>query len=834
MKRIVGVDLGTSCTMIKVKAYPDAIAATASLDCKAVLFTQQRMAFAPTLIRERGENRWYGYEAEQNPVKDSTMYQNFKTDLRRPDPQVRERAIALTEDFFGFLYRSYAEKRQYLFDMAADASEEETLVSYPTQWDNAQREIMLSAARKAGFLNVKGMDKATASVHCILNEEKIELIDKGLLQADKPLTALVIDMGAGAAELAFVRLTLDGGLKTEILGTWPPTESMNLFVGSQMDEKLLEWLEQWLIDSGANRNTAIGIVEEQRSAIKHWKKTELSPRLKSGQAMDDCEVVSEMCKSREMKLKPFPVLNRARFERDFKVYLESFITLVNSAPQSLRDEAQMVILTGGNSQWYWIDEVLLGVNGRFGNSGLPQIAGHPERILRMERPEETVSKGLVYSRLPLEVQKLPAKLPCAAQTSPKLNRSSKDADPNRLVGIDLGASYSMIFTKDYLNGRMSNASRLDCKAVSFGQQKMASTPTLIREWGKERWYGHDAEQNPVRDSTLYQNFIKDLRSADPKARAQAAALIEDFYSFLYRSYAEQRRFLFDTVTNSMGNEATMVAYPARWDSTQRELVLNAAQNAGFANVQGMDEATASVHCVLNAKKEILIKNGLMQAGKPLNAVVIDMGSDATDLTFVRIALDGGLMTEILGTWPSAEGGPVFGGSQMDELLAGWLERWLEDSGVERTQAKNIVTGRRSMIKRWKEFLVASCLASGQVVDDCAAISSISPFIGMDLKPFPALDRERFEREFHAYIENFAALVGGAPQAFREVIQLVIPTGGNSVWYWVDEVLSDANVRFGRVGLPQIEGHPERIVRMPIPGQTVARGLVYSKLSRDTW
>jgi hypothetical protein len=64
---------------------------------------------------------------------------------------------------------------------------------------------------------------------------------------------------------------------------------------------------------------------------------------------------------------------------------------------------ELVILTGGNSQWYWIDEVLKGANDCFSWVGLPQVVGHPELLLRMELPTETVARGLVYSKLPMKI-----------------------------------------------------------------------------------------------------------------------------------------------------------------------------------------------------------------------------------------------------------------------------------------------------------------------------------------------------------------------------------------------------------------------------------------------
>lgn len=173
MKHVIGIDFGTSTSMIKVAVRDD----SNSLETKEVKFTQYGIGSTPTLIRKKdGGVVWYGQDAAQNERMDTVLYRNFKLDLKSDDAAKRQEAIALLEEFYRFLYKTYAEQKAFLLD--ADATEVETVVSYPAQWGQEQQEAVINAARKAGFPNVSGMDEPTAAVICVLKAKQKEL-EKG-------------------------------------------------------------------------------------------------------------------------------------------------------------------------------------------------------------------------------------------------------------------------------------------------------------------------------------------------------------------------------------------------------------------------------------------------------------------------------------------------------------------------------------------------------------------------------------------------------------------------------------------------------------------------------
>ena len=93
-------------------------------------------------------------------------------------------------------------------------------------------------------------------------------------------------------------------------------------------------------------------------------------------------------------------LTRQTFEEKAEAYLKKFPALIRGciAASGVKDaDIELVILTGGHSQWYFVKEILTGRLPAVCGSLLPQITEDPNRILSVARPQETVALGLVYA-----------------------------------------------------------------------------------------------------------------------------------------------------------------------------------------------------------------------------------------------------------------------------------------------------------------------------------------------------------------------------------------------------------------------------------------------------
>ena len=100
-------------------------------------------------------------------------------------------------------------------------------------------------------------------------------------------------------------------------------------------------------------------------------------------------------------------LTRSVFEENAAEYLKKFPELVNgcvNAAGAAARDIELVLLTGGHSQWYFVKEMLTGRMPEICGELLPKIAENPERVIPVTRPQETVALGLVYTPLSAELK----------------------------------------------------------------------------------------------------------------------------------------------------------------------------------------------------------------------------------------------------------------------------------------------------------------------------------------------------------------------------------------------------------------------------------------------
>jgi molecular chaperone DnaK (HSP70) len=191
VERIIGIDFGTSTSVVKIKTYKDDQPIDAREVADYVRFDNKDSL--PTLVYETTDGRYLvGFEAENAAVK-GVLHQNFKLDLISTGLSIREEAKKYTEIFLKYLFDTYNEQKNYF--PACDL--ETTYISYPAKWSDELREIMINLVQKVGFKNVKGLDEPTAAIHTVLVQESGKLN----LNDNDSAYILMIDMGAGTTDL---------------------------------------------------------------------------------------------------------------------------------------------------------------------------------------------------------------------------------------------------------------------------------------------------------------------------------------------------------------------------------------------------------------------------------------------------------------------------------------------------------------------------------------------------------------------------------------------------------------------------------------------------------
>lgn len=395
LERMIGIDFGTSTSLVKVKTYRDGkpVDGDPTL-AHYVEFDGRNMV--PTLIRFAGADEYYGYDANQT-IPDSSLYRNFKLDLQSPDRAGRAQAEELTRKFFRFLYERYAGQSEHFgqFDT------QRTLVSYPAKWTRETRDFMLQAAAGAGFKNVSGMDEPTAALYTVMAQESGRLVEQKYLTPGKPAYVLMIDMGAGTTDLALCRYVPGG--ENKIIDTWPPASSKVLFGGREMDELLIQYLLNYLKCCGVGERQLKNFEKQNMENCKGWKESSVSLALKNHRSVNGCGFVSQLFMMSDVEELPFPAINRAVLEEFCRDYISRYASLIVEAMAHARQvepdfnagDLSLAVLTGGHSQWYFAKDILCcSLPGYESGVGVRLLEN---QVVGLTQPQGTVSSGLVFS-----------------------------------------------------------------------------------------------------------------------------------------------------------------------------------------------------------------------------------------------------------------------------------------------------------------------------------------------------------------------------------------------------------------------------------------------------
>lgn len=430
VERIIGVDFGTSTSVIRVKRYENGTYVGEQLETRDVVFNNTPIT--PTLVLRKNEDPsvcYFGYEA-QGPKKKFTGYHSFKMDLESSDPEARALARELTKAFYGYLAQEYKNQSDGGYLGEYD-DKKRTIISYPVKWSDETKDFMLETAKKAGFPNVTGMDEAQAAIQAVTVMSADHLKKHGLLTAGQTATILLIDMGAGTTDLVLARYTPGQTPKTEILNTWPRGGTLQ-FGGREIDSLLPDYFRELLLKE-LDPQTTEKMLRIPSDQYKSWKELTVSPALARQESVDGFSALEQRlcCSDEDIEL-DF-CLDREAFETCLSGYLPQFPALVKGCLEDADiagSEVDLVIVTGGHSQWYFVNDMLTGKLTRFGDMGLTRIQKEPARIVPISRPQETVALGLAYSGLPVEfIAPAPPKPPVPPEPPVKEDSFRLKLDP---------------------------------------------------------------------------------------------------------------------------------------------------------------------------------------------------------------------------------------------------------------------------------------------------------------------------------------------------------------------------------------------------------------------
>lgn len=405
--RIIGIDFGTSTTVVRINNHGK------EHEQIQTLSVSNNVSLIPTIVFKRKSDDMLFF-AEEATVQigqgtEGELKENFKIGLIDNDQKVREEAEELTSNFFNYLYKRYEEKEQAGFWGKCDRTK--VYVSYPAKWPSFIRLTMINCAIKAGFgtnENVFGLDEPTAAVLACMHENTDKLKNLELYYEHVPYKSLMIDMGAGTTDLVLFTYIIDQGqIHLQNLVTYPTVDSDKLCGGREIDQILGLYCQDYAKRIPASGNPPEGPMKKCMTEAKNWKEYVVSPGLLNNETIHMPIYMTnfiDMMKSFGIPMNnitPFSI-NRLTFEAITQQHWTEWRELLLGALEEGKkfgyesaDEIDIIILTGGHSQWYGTQDFLL--NKHFANLEsiqIKKIQEQPNRLIHSTMPQYTVATGL--------------------------------------------------------------------------------------------------------------------------------------------------------------------------------------------------------------------------------------------------------------------------------------------------------------------------------------------------------------------------------------------------------------------------------------------------------
>jgi len=413
---IIGIDFGTSATVVKVKNYYSGMN---QKECQTMTFNGN--SSVPTLIfKDESGKLFFGFEAENqiNSGMKGVLYKNFKMELLG-DASKRNEAESMIREFFKYLYAELIQNKKQLNLFP----ETKTYISYPAKWTPEIRSLMKKCAINAGFgteETVFGESEPTAAIYASILFHIEELQSKHILLKNQPVNIMMLDMGAGTTDIAIFKLKIDPSNKPVIdeLITYPTIDNAYLCGGREIDAIIAETLCGYIKSCSENNQVPEAMIKAVYDTVKSWKEKSVSELLKlnnsAGFPGQIAPQLNMLFQYGILKEKPFEKIDRRNFELITKKHWLQLKSLLEDSLKEAQKkltnfngagDIDLIILTGGHSKWYLVSDFILGNKiADIEPVNFAKIKREPGCLLQEKQPQETVAHGLIYKDIPLDVK----------------------------------------------------------------------------------------------------------------------------------------------------------------------------------------------------------------------------------------------------------------------------------------------------------------------------------------------------------------------------------------------------------------------------------------------
>ena len=414
--RIIGIDFGTSTTVVRVhnvgagnRVVPVAINGQRTIPT---------IAFQP----KDSEDVYYGYDAQAkiDSNVEGTLFKNFKMDLISDDEYKRKHAESLIQGFLRYVYDQY---QNLVNDEVFDSADEiKVYVSHPAKWNSYARTLMKESVENAGFCkqsNIALKDEPTAAILAVIHEKNTELKQMGMLHEGQKHKTMMIDMGAGTTDIVLCSYKVaDGRLGIDDIFTYPSINTPGLCGGREIDDAIIAEAERFVNNMQA-KPTSSGdkVIQRLKLRVKTWKEKSISAVLRREIALPEPDEISGFRDTLSefgipiMNEKERFAISRAYFENFTKNHWIQWAELIKGAFDEVKgsqyadldcpkcpEEVELLIITGGHSQWYIVPEYLLGKKNfvKLPAINFSKVRDRPTCLVQSSDPQETVAVGLCH------------------------------------------------------------------------------------------------------------------------------------------------------------------------------------------------------------------------------------------------------------------------------------------------------------------------------------------------------------------------------------------------------------------------------------------------------
>lgn len=414
--RIIGIDFGTSTTVVRVH--------NVGTGNRVVPVTVNGQRTIPTIAFQPKDSDeiYYGYDAQAKSDSniEGTLYKNFKMDLISDDVNKRGQAEFLICGFMKYVYSQY---QSLLNDGVFDEADKiKVYVSHPAKWNSSARALMKQSVEMAGFCkqdNIALKDEPTAAILAVMHENDSSLKKAGMLHEGRKYKAMMIDMGAGTTDIVLCTYKVSNGrLEIDDIFTYPSISTPGLCGGREIDKAILCEAEKFVNNMQAKPSASGNkVIMKMSRGIKRWKELTISDVLRQDIVLPEPD---EIANFRDTLIEfGVPIMNdgerfsisRKTFETFTQEHWTQWIDLIKGTfievkgaqyknidcPKSPED-VELLIITGGHSQWYIVSEYLLGKKNfiNLPPINFTKIQQNPDRMVQSEDPQETVAVGLCH------------------------------------------------------------------------------------------------------------------------------------------------------------------------------------------------------------------------------------------------------------------------------------------------------------------------------------------------------------------------------------------------------------------------------------------------------